>query len=114
MGSSKLISPTSAGLSLIHLHGADYATCMAREALKHAKAMGLHNSSAKGVLDSAHNTITATTAMHESERKKHLSAAYTTDYERNIVRGWLCTHRLESPAGVEVTEMPRKWALVDV
>jgi len=79
---------------LIHLHGADFAYCMARETAKHAKAMAKHGN---------------LTAMHVAEMKLHLSAAYTTKYEENKRTGKLCTHQLETPPGAPVLEIPEKW-----
>jgi hypothetical protein len=81
-------------LVLIHLHGADYSYCLAREAGKHAKAMAGGGSP---------------TAMHAAEMKKHLSAAYTTKFAENKRKGWLCTQKLETPPGTPVVEIPANW-----
>jgi len=84
--------PLRADVAYVHLHGADRATCLLREASKHAKASS------------------GAAAMHEAERRKHLSAAYTTDYAANLKKGLLCDFRLEASPGTDATLVPPRWA----
>jgi len=84
--------PIRHDVAYVHLHGADRSTCLAREASKHAKATG------------------GAAMIHESERKNHLSAAYTTDYASNLKKGLLCDFRLEASPGANATVVPHRWA----
>ena len=88
------VIPVLDDVVLIHLHGADFDYCMARESAKHDKAMAKHGNF---------------TAMHVAEIKQHLSAAYTTKYEENKRAGKLCTHQLEAPPGTPVVDIPEYW-----